>query len=104
MQNGRLTDVVAVDKGQGIGVQRGHRAHSLQQRDEAVPRLDRGSEELQAVRVRRSHLHGIAAQLDPSPAIAAVGHLHQDGTLAVAGYVVGPIGRPQWLLLSSPGL
>jgi len=48
--------------------------------------------------------NGIAAQLDPSPAIAAVGHLHQDGTLAVAGYVVGPIGRPQWLLLSSPGL
>lgn len=44
MQNGRLTNVVAIDKGQGIGVQRGHGANPLQQRNEAVPRLDRGSE------------------------------------------------------------
>lgn len=100
MQNCRLADVVAVDEGQGISVQRGYRADALQQRDEAVPRLDRGSEQLQAICVRRTHFNGVAAQLDPTTAIAAVRHLHQDRTLAIAGHVVGPIGRPQWFFLS----
>lgn len=52
MQNGRLANVMSVDESQRIRVQRRYGTDTFQQRDEAVPRLYRGSEELQAIRVR----------------------------------------------------
>lgn len=52
MQYGWLANVMSVDEGQRVRVQRRHRANALQQRDETMPRLYGGTEELQAIGVR----------------------------------------------------
>lgn len=52
MQNGWLANVVSIDEGQCIRVQRRHCADTFMQRNETMPWLYRGSKQLQAIRIR----------------------------------------------------
>lgn len=104
MQNGWLANVVAIDEGQCIRVQWRYGANTFQQRDETMPGLYRGSKQLQAIRVGRANLDGIAAQFNPPSAIATVCHLDQDGSLAIARHVIRTICSAQWFFLASSWL
>lgn len=52
MQNGWLANVVSIDEGQCIRVQRRHCADTFMQRNETMPWLYRGSKQLQAICIR----------------------------------------------------